>query len=253
MEPTLTPATKLGTTVVWASGVIKRHETLIAIVLGFLLLWGITGKVQSIIAAHDQKVYATDTAALQATAEKNAAAAQSNAALAAQYQQAAALAAQANAALAQANAALSTALTKQKAADATLPPPQLAARIETVASLPPGSITAKPDATLSITLPAAVSVAQMLEEVPVLHTQLDNTGAQKAATEKLLADQTQRVAGLNTQIDGLNLQIVQGGKVCDDRVKVEKDKAAKAKRKWFVAGYVAGLVTRGVIKLTTGL
>lgn len=246
------PTSRFGRTICWASAFVKHHEQLLIVTLAALLLWGITGRVQSIIAAHDQKVYDVDKTALQATAEKNAATAQANATLAAQYQQAVAQAAQANAALAQANVALTAALGKQKAVDAKLPPPQLAARIETVAALPPGSITAQPDA-LSITLPAAISVAQMLEEVPVLHQQLDNTAAQKVTTEKLLAAQTIRVTGLNDQISGLQLAAVQSDKVCNDRVKVEKDKATKSKRRWFGVGYAAGLATRGVITWLLGV
>ncbi len=247
-----TPSGKLGTAVCWVSGLFKNHETLLTIVLGVGLIWGITGKVQSIIAAHDQKVYDKDSAALQATAEKNAAQAQSNAVLAAQYQQAYTQVTQANAALAQANAALTGALAKQKAVDATLPPPQLATRIETVASLPTGSVTAQPNA-LSITLPAAVLVAQKLEEVPVLHQQLDNTTAQKAATEKLLSDQTERVAGLNTENGGLKLAATQSDKVCADKLKIESDKAAKAKRKWLLIGAGLGAVARGAVHVFLGV
>lgn len=247
-----TPSGKLGTAVCWVSGVFKNHETLLGIVLGVVLIWGVTGKVQSIIAAHDQKVYDKDSVALQVTAEKNAAQAQNNAALAAQYQQAYAQVTQANVALSQANVALTGALTKQKAADAALPPPQLAARIETVASLPTGSVTAQPNA-LSFTLPAAVVVVQKLEEVPVLHQQLDNTTAQKVATEKLLADQTSRVDGLNVEVGGLKLAATQSDKVCTDKLKVEVDKAAKAKRKWLLIGAGLGAVARGAVHIFLGV
>lgn len=248
-----TPTSKLGLAVTWASGLLKNHEWLLAIILGVALVWGITGKAERIIAAHDQAVHSVDVAALQSTVEKNAAVAQTIAAQAAQLAAEKAQVLQANAVLAQANAALSSALAKQKATDATLPPTELAARMESIAKLPALSVTAKPDSTLSITQPAAVAVVQTLEEVPVLQQQLTNTTAEKAADEKLMADQTTHIDGLNQQIGGLQLQQQQSDKVCKDEIKVVKDAARKSKRRWFIGGYVAGLATRAAIKIFTGV
>lgn len=230
------------------SAYLKAHEKLIVYMLAVGLVWGITGKVQSVIAAHDEKVFNKTLAATATDAQKNASNAASNAALAQQFQQANAQLTAANAQLSQANAQLSQALAKQKAVDATLPPAQLAARIEVVAKLPEGSAIAKPDNTIALTQPAAVTVVQQLEEVPVLTTQLSNTQQENGNLSKLLVDQTARVDGLNTQVTGLQKTNTDEIAQCTAEKKVIQDKAEKDKRRWAAIGLAIGAILHAVIK-----
>jgi multidrug efflux pump subunit AcrA (membrane-fusion protein) len=229
------------------SGYVKAHEILILAVFAVALIWGVSGKVQDVIAAHDNKNLILAQAQLDATKSNNAAlaaqVAQQAAAVAAQQQETARL----NAALEQANAALVTALAKQQATDKTLPPTALAQRIETLAALPPQSVVPQPDNTFKVAQPAAVQIAVTLENVPALQGQLKNAQDEKANTDKLLASTQGQVTTLNTRVDGLTLQLKQADGVCEDKIKVVKDDAAKSKRHWFYFGFVTGFLARQAI------
>lgn len=242
------PQGKLGTAVCWISGVIKNHETLLAIILGAALVWGISGKVESIIAAHDAKVFNAGNAQLQAQANSNAQQAQTNAQLAQVAQQANAQLQQANAQLSAANAQLSKALAQQKATDATLPPTALAARMQTLAGAPDGSVKAQPDNSINLTPPAAIAVTQSLENVPALQAQVANDEKDLAAVNKVLAAETAFANGETDEITGLKKQQLLSDQVCDARVKVEQDKATKAKRKAYVVGGTIALVLEAIAK-----
>jgi hypothetical protein len=247
------PVASLTSKVDKVSAFIKSHERMLLVGTALLLLWGITGKVQSIIAAHDDKVYAAALATREAQATANAALAQQNAALATQYQQLAQQVQQQNAALESQNAALVTALTKQKATDAKLPAPELAARIESLASLPANSVTPTPGDSFSVTAPAAVKIAQELENVPALQSQLANAQTEKANLDKQISEQAKVVVGLNTEVAGLHKELVASDKQRKAEVADVKANAAKSKRKWFVVGFIAGLSTRGAIKILSGI
>lgn len=247
------PTSAFGRTIQHVSALFKQHEKLIAVVVAAALIWGVSGKVQDMIVAHDQKVYDARTATLQAQADKNAALAQQNATLASDYKAFAQQAQAANQQLEQANAKLTDALKTRQAVDSTLPPADLAARIEELSNLPANSITPQPGDTFSVAAPAAVAIAQDLESLPVLTDQLTNLQTEKSNVDKQLAKQGAVVTGLNQQVSGLQLQIVDGDKACKAQVSLEKAKAARSKRKWFVAGYISGLATRGIIKIFGGV
>jgi len=235
------------------SAFLKAHEFLICFVVAVLLFWFVSGRVENIIAAHDKDVYDAGAAALQAQADKNATVAQQNAQLAADYRTFAQQAQQANLQLEQANAKLADALKGRQAADAALPAPDLAVHIETLAGVPAGGVVPAPGNTFAITTPAAVAIAQGLESVPTLTGELANTKAEKATVDQQLVKQGAIVAGLNNQITGLGLQITDADKACKAQVAFVKAEANKSKRKWFVIGYVAGLATRGAIKIFAGV
>lgn len=239
-------------TIATISGYIKTHEKLLAVVLAVGLIWGVTGKVNDAIAAHDQRTLDADKATLQAQVEKNTAIAQANAQLAAQYQALAQQTAAANKQLEASNAALVTALSQRQATDATLAPSDLAARIESLTALPTNSVVSTSNG-FSLTAPAAVSIAQHLESVPALTAQVTNLETEKANDEKQLSLQTDLVQGLNTQISGLKLTLGDATKVCSDQIAVVKADARKSKRRWFVAGFITGLAARGAIKIFGGI
>ena len=234
------------------SSYLKLHEGLIALALVVGLVWFLSGRVTTAIANHDQKVYDAATAALKAQADKNAALAASNATAAAEFQQQAAQAQAANAKLEQQTVSLLAQLAQQKATDKNLPPPELAQRITTLAGLSTGAIVPAPNETFILNQSGAVGIATTLENVPVLETQIKNVQAEKANTDSLLATQTSLVGGLHQQITGLQVQIADGTKQCAAQVAVLKAVARKSKRKWFIAGYVAGLATRGAVRLFAG-
>lgn len=247
------PTSSAGKFIAYASAYVKNHHTLVVIALGALLVWGITGKIQDAIIAHDQKVYDSRVAVLQAQVEKNAALAAANAQMASDYKAFAQQAQAANVQLEQANAKLAASLQQQQAVDAQLPPSELAGRIETLAQLPTNSVVPAPDNSFSVTASGAVVIAQTLEQVPVLSEQLDNAKAEKTNVDAQLAAQDKLVTGLNLQVTGLQTQIGDQDKACKAQVSLEKAKAGKGKWRWFTVGYVAGLATRGVVKIFTGV
>lgn len=239
-------------TIASISGYVKAHEKLLALILGIGLIWLLSGRVTDAIATHDQKVYAAQTAILQAQVDKNAALAAANTTAATAYQQQAAQAQAQNVQLEQQTLSLLAQLSKQQAVDKNLPAPALAERIGTLASLSPGAIVPAPNQTFTVTQNGAVGIATTLESVPVLQTELQNSKAEKANVDALLVSQTSLVGGLNQQITGLQSQIVDAANANKAELSLVKAQAAKGKRKWFVIGYVAGLGTRGAIKLLGG-
>ena len=102
------------------------HERLLLALVAAGLIWYVTGKVEAIIAAHDQHNLTVAQAQLAATHDANLAKVQAADAAALAAQQAKVQAEAYNAKLEAANAALTAALAKQKAVDAMLPPAQLA-------------------------------------------------------------------------------------------------------------------------------
>lgn len=246
------------------SNYIKTHERLILCVLAVGLLWGVSGKVENVIAAHDKSNLTAVQATLAAQVDKNAAQAAQDAELAkqeaqqaAQYKALAAQTQQQNVALAQANAALTKALSEQQKKDTTMPLPDLAQRWASLIKV--DGLTFSSAGDLQITDPAARATVLQLEQVQPLQQQLSNTTYERANDEKLLAacnansvTLNQQVSGLNAAIDGKNLQIADADKACQGQIKLVKDDARKSKRKWFEAGVVVGFIGRQVIKSLTG-
>jgi hypothetical protein len=233
--------------ILYVSAFVKHHEKLLAVILAAALIWGVVGKVQDAIAAHDKAAYAAAASVTAAQAEKNAALATASAALAQQAQAQATATAAANKQLEASNAALITALANQRAIDAKLSPPELAARIETLAALPPNSVVPA-TAGYTVTAPAAVSIAQSLETVSTQAGEIVNLKSEAANDRKQIAAQDALVLGLNQQIAGLGLQIGDQTKECKAQVATVKAEARKSKMRWFKAGVVVGFVA-GVVTM----
>jgi hypothetical protein len=226
------------------SGYIEKHEKLIVVlVLGALLYVGY-GRVQAAVEKHDksQETQAQIIASAQ-QAKDNALAVQANA-QAAQYQALAEKVQAQNAALEQANITLATALAKQQHTDASLPPTELANRWTVL--VPQAKPTVTPSG-LAVDTPSALATVVQLENVPVLTKQLSNSNAELENADKLLAASNGQVTTLNTEVSGLNLQIVDNQKVCTAQIAVVKADAAKSKRRWFLIGVVAGFLGRSAL------
>jgi hypothetical protein len=133
---------------------------------------------------------------------------------------------------------LSQSLAARQKQDAALPLPELATRWETILSLPPSTITSTENG-LNVSSDGARATVSSLESLPVLKQQL--------ADETTVADNRARgvdsaqslVVGLNQQVSGLNLQLVDSGKACDARVAAVK----KSRWKWFKWGFVSGFLS----------
>jgi hypothetical protein len=82
--------------------------------------------------------------------------------------------------------------------------------------------------------------------------EIGNTKAELKGETDLLTASTGQVTTLNAEVSGLRLEAVDQAKVCDARVKVETDKIHKARSRWFKIGFIAGFLSRQIIKTETG-
>lgn len=216
------------------------HERLIIVVLAALLIWFGSGKIETIIANHDNAQLAAQKLITDAQVKQNQQ-------LAVQVQQDAASlqALQAklesqNAQLVQANATLVSVLANRQKVDSTLPPTELAARWH---ALVPQAQPVTSPVGFTVDAGSAVATVQSLEQVPILTEQLKNETIAKQNGDQVIASQTVSITDLNKQATGLNLQIADQAKQCTDQIKVVKDEARKSKRSWFIIGYIAGFAS----------
>jgi len=219
---------------------IKAHETLLLVAVAGLGLWFGIGKIDTLIANHDNANLHQATVVAAQQASVNEGLAQQAAFQAAQYKELAAKLDTQNAALVQANTLLATTLAQRQKTDATLPPSALVARWNIL--VPQAGAQVSPN---GVTLPSvgAVATVQTLEQVPVLQTELSNTNGQLANDEQLLVAGKAQNDTLYNEIDGLRVQITDNSKVCQDQIKVIKDAARKSKFHYFLGGVVATIVT----------
>lgn len=232
---------------------LKNHETLLIFVLGFLLIWFVSGKVENAIAAHDNANLKTVQATLAAQVDANQKTAALVAQQAADYKALASKLEAQDTALAQANVALTQALTKRQSTDAVLPMPELVSRWS---QLVPGSdfssATVTPTGDVSVSPTNAHATVNELEKVPVLTAQLENEKTAETNLNTLLAASNGQVVTLNGAVDGLKLQITDDDKVCKAQIAVVKAQARKSKRRWFVAGFITGFASRQALKTYLG-
>ncbi len=230
------------------SSYVKTHERLILIVIACVLAWGVSGKIQGLIAEHDKRAYDSAQAKLETQVQLNATTAANNEKLAQEWKDLNAATQAQNAALERQNSELLVGLKQQQKTDATLIPTELSARIQNLAELPDKSVSPTPSGTFDVTNAGAVKLVQALELIPVQKVQLANAEAEKKNIQASLDKQTNEVIpGLKTEITGLHSQIGDTQNVCDLRVKVEKDKARAGKRKWFLAGVIVGFIGRSIL------
>jgi hypothetical protein len=229
---------------------LQRHERLVLAVVAGLVLWFGIGRIDTLIQNHDHSNLQQAQVVAQVQQEKNDALAKQIAQQAAEYKALADKVNAQNAALEQANVNLANALIKQQRTDASLPPSELANRWTVLVP------QAKPVVTptgIAVDTPSAVATVQALEETPALRAQLSNERTQLENAQKLIVDEGTQIATLNTLVTGKDALLADDAKVCDARVKVVKDAAAKSKRKWFYAGVAVGWLARQVVKTYIGL
>ena len=223
------------------SEIFKTHEKLILALIAAGLLWFALGKIDTLIQHHDDaNLKQAQTIAVVQSQKDAAIAAQVASDKAAFDALQAKLQAQ-DAALVQANIALATALTKQQKGDASLPPTDLANRWMVL--VPNAKPTVTPTG-LVVDIPSAVATVQQLEIIPVQQEEITNEQTLVANGNALAVAQTKQVTDLTDQVTGLKLQSVDDARVCQAQITVVKTNARKSKRRWFIAGFVAGIATR---------
>ena len=223
---------------------VKTHERLILSAVAALVLWFSFGHVEGIIARHDAAKLQQVQAVAQVQQSKDAALAAQATQQAAQFQALAEKVNAQNAALVQANATLAIALTKQQKVDATLPPTELVTRWNTL--VPTASASVTPTG-VALSDAGALATVQQLELVPAQQQELVNTQQELKGTQSLLTASQEHTATLTAEVSGLQTQIVDNKAECTAQVAVVKAEARRSKGRWFLAGYITGLVTHFLI------
>ena len=223
------------------SEIFKAHEKLVLALIAAGVLWFAIGKVDTLIQHHDDANLKQAQVIAAQDASKNAAIAAQVASDKAAFDALQTKLQAEDAALVQANVALATSLTKQQKTDATLPPTDLVARWNSL--VPQAAVSVTPN---GVTLPnaGAVATVQQLEIIPAQQQEITNEQTLVANGNALAVSQAKQVADLTVQVTGLKLQSVDDAKVCQAQIAVVKADARTSKRRWFIAGFVAGIATR---------
>ena len=130
--------------------------------------------------------------------------------------------------------------------DQTAPAPEVGHRIETITGFQQGTITLSSTDDLIVPLPVAHSIVGLLDQG---EADAKIVKQQQAVIDTQTATITQQTAIIAEDKKVLVAQIDADTKVLN----AEKAKARKSKLRYFAVGYVAGLATRGVIKIFTGV
>lgn len=230
---------------------LKAHETLIiTIVLGVIVFFGYS-KVISYLSSHDALVNSKTQVTLQAQIDANKQSADTTAQVVLQYKDLVEKLIASNTQIAAAQQQRAQITQQQQVVDKTLPPPELAARWNTLLKMPTGiapstgGYTATPD--------AAVATVTQLELVPQLQADL-------AGQQLLTSNGLQQINGLTsisnvqtTEIAGLGTQIQDQTKACIAQVASVKAASRKSKLHWFEFGFITGFVVRQIIKTEAGV
>lgn len=95
---------------------------------------------------------------------------------------------------------------------------------------------------------AARTVNSDLDRLATTSAQLDERTQQLAAQTGLTSNATVKYQDATAVIASQNTQVIQADKVCNDKIAVVKSDARKSKFKWFLGGYVAGFLSRQLLK-----
>jgi hypothetical protein len=138
-------------------------------------------------------------------------------------------------------------LKANKTKDATLPPTDLAARIQTLA--PGGTVTVLADG-YKLDQTEAVLVAQALEEPPILNQQIMSKDLTIKNDEQIIANDA-KTLGDEKQSHKSDVDAIQAKlDTANQEIKTVKADARKSKFKWFIAGAVAGFILGRIHNLT---
>jgi hypothetical protein len=227
-----------------ASAIVATHHPIIKLVIIGVIAWALAGRVERAWANHEQKVFDSKNATLQAQVTANAQTAQQNAALASQnavllekYQD---LVTQ----LSSQKAQVQTATKTQQTADAALSPDALSARW---AGLIKDQNAVHPiTGGYQVSQAGAVETMQALETIAELNTEYAADEQQLAAQGGLVTGIDNQITGLQSQVTGLQKQNVDEVTTCNAQIAQVKSEEAvkihKARKQGFIAGVIIGFI-----------
>lgn len=228
---------------------LKQHERLALALIAGVVLWFAIGKIDTLIANHDNANLQQAKIVAQVQQEKNDALTKQVAQDKADYEALVAKVDARDAQLQQLQVQLVTALAKQQQVDKTLTPTELTQRWNML--VPEAGAATTPT---GVTLPSEGARATVieLEKAPVLQQQLTAETEELTNAQSLLVAEGQQVTDRDILITGLKAGAVADAKVCTDKIATVQADARKSKRRWFYAGVVVGWTARSVVKFYTG-
>lgn len=229
---------------------VQKHERLFLAVIAGFVLWFSIGRIDTLIANHDHANLQQAQVAAQVQQEKNDALAQQMAQHDADVKALDEKIQARDEQLTQLQAQLVAALTKQQATDSAMTTPEIAQRWQQL--VPDATVKPVPAGGVSLTDAGAHATVAELEKVPVLTQQLSATNEALSNAQTLLTAEGQQVSDRDALITGLRAKAGDDAKVCAAQIATVKAEARRSKRRWFVAGYVAGWLSRQAVKTYTG-
>ena len=144
-------------------------------------------------------------------------------------------------------ASLRQQLKDQQGKDATLPPNDLAARIQTLA---PGGIVTPIAGGYTLDQPEGVAIAQALENISVLNQELSLDQMVISRDDTVIANDEKSLDVEKAAHAADNATAAVDKKTLNDQIASIKADARKSKFKWFIAGVVAGFTLGRIHNLT---
>lgn len=132
-------------------------------------------------------------------------------------------------------------LVTRQTENATLPPTDLAKRLQVLTGVQDADISA--DTTgLKLTPIGALTTVNLLETLPVLQANLADTKADLGTTQAALGAANTVIAAQGTQITGLNATLVTQAKADKAELDAAKKRGRLQSFRWFVRGFFVGTV-----------
>jgi hypothetical protein len=221
----------------------KHHITLY--VVGIVFALGLTYLYESKVADREHEQYLKEKAISDLKDQQNVQFQQQIAATIKQLQDQQTVLQATNAQQASTIDVLKKQLQTQKGKDATLPPTDLANRIQTLA--PGGAVTVVADG-YHLDQTEAVVIAQALEEPPVLRQELTADETIISNDTAIIANDT-KILDAEKQSHGSDVTTLQAKlDTANQEIKDVKAQARKGKLKWFGIGYIAGFASSEILK-----
>ena len=125
--------------------------------------------------------------------------------------------------------------------DTTLSASEAAQKIAQQTNAQAGEVTAQGDI-IQLDLPVARTIASIADQLPAVKADLADTQKQLTAETAIATNLQTDTVQQQQLIDAMKLQAIDADKACKTQVADIKAKARKSKLKWFLGGFILGLV-----------
>jgi hypothetical protein len=226
---------------------LQKHERMIIVFMVLLVGCFLGNKWINYDAAKKEAAYTALEQKLQEREKQDDINAKQTALVVSQYQEMVNSQERQIATLTGAIASRDAALKKKQEQVASMTLPQVAQEWETVLNVPHGTLSVS-GVSVSVPEPQARQTVTQLERVGVLEQDLIDQTAITVGKQAELTSCTAAVSAQTAEIKGLKDTNVLQDQTCKAEVAKVKADGRKSKRNWFIAGFVAGIATRILVK-----